>query len=595
MRIVVGVLGIFAGVGGLALVASCSGRGGTGFESDDGGDGGLYDPDGNVFNIDGAGEGGGCLTCSADLHNVLDCGGNLLKACPPDQGCAPGGQCVAACDSARANKSTIGCDYYAVNPGSFPEFRGSCYAVYVANTWTSDVTIDVLYGGQPLNVGGLARIPSGSGANITYAPLPGGKLPAGKFAILFLGDATAITNPIFPSTCPGGVTPGVTSEDTASGNTELIKAFRITTSAPVQAFDIFPYGGAQSYGSSATLLLPVSAWGTNYLGVHGYAKSQAHGGDHLFLQVAADEDQTEITISPTSAIVGGTGVAATGANQPKKYTLNKGQVVQFLQDGDLSGSPIQSNKPVGLWGGNTCFNIETTDFACDSAHQQVPPIAAFGYVYAAVRHRDRGGAPENVPWRIMGAVDGTMLSYLPSAPQGAPLTINSRQIIKFNSPGPFIVKSQDDKHPFYVGSHMMGAGAPNSGGTGDPEWVNVIPPQQYLDKYIFMTDPTMSFTNIVLVRGKAKDSSYKDVKLDCQAGLVAGWQPIAGSDYQFTRVDLVANGQGQGGCDNGLHEVKSDAPFGLTVWGWDVTVSYGYPGGASVLPINTVIVPPTPK
>ena len=55
------------------------------------------------------------------------------------------------------------------------------------------------------------------------------------------------------------------------------------------------------------------------------------------------------------------------------------------------------------------------------------------------------------------------------------------------------------------------------------------------------------------------------------------------------------NGQAQGKCNNGLHTIKSAAPFGLTVWGWDQYVSYAYPAGASVQPINTVIVPATPN
>lgn len=557
-------------------------------DSGTGDDAGTEDDGDLILDPTEAGEGGSCANCSADLHSVLDCDGNVITTCPPNEGCGPGGQCIPACDSARANQSTIGCDYYAVNPGSFSEFAGACYAAYIANTWTSDVTLTVTYGGQALNLAGLARIPSGSGT-ITYSPLPNGKLPAGKFAILFLSNGGS-------TPCPGGITPGVAT-NTASGNTEIIKGFKISSSAPVQAFDMFPYGGSTAYGSSATLLLPVSAWGTNYLGVHGYTKSQVHPGDHLFLQIAADE-ATAVTISPTAAIVGGTGVAPTGMGQPHTYNLTKGQVLQFVQDGDLSGSPIQSTKPVGLWGGNQCFNVEDNEAWCDSAHQQVPPINALGHEYVAVKHRDRTMMVEEPPWRILGAVDGTKLTYYPSTPMGAPTTIKARQLVKFTAAGPFVVKSQDDQHPFYMSAHMRGQQyilqQPNS--TGDPEYVNVIPPQQYLDNYLFMTDPTMAYTSINLVRDKAKDGTYKDVKLDCMSAPVTGWKTITGTTYQYTVVNLVDNGMGVGQCNNGLHSVKATgAGFGLTVWGWDQYVSYAYPGGASVKPINTVVVIPTPN
>jgi hypothetical protein len=78
-------------------------------------------------------------------------------------------------------------------------------------------------------------------------------------------------------------------------------------------------------------------------------------------------------------------------------------------------------------------------------------------------------------------------------------------------------------------------------------------------------------------------------------------------------VDLVTgNFSPVGPCNNGRHEMTSKGPFGITVWGWgsaatagslDPTqpmagfysqyVSYAYPAGASVQPINTVVVPPT--
>jgi hypothetical protein len=125
--------------------------------------------------------------------------------------------------------------------------------------------------------------------------------------------------------------------------------------------------------------------------------------------------------------------------------------------------------------------------------------------------------------------------------------------------------------------------------------VNVIPPQQYLSRYLFLTDPTYKNTNLVFVRQKNKDGVFKDVTLDC-AGTLTGWQPVGvQGKYEYTRVDLVAGGAPVGGCDNGVHTASSEVPFGLTVWGFDLTCSYAYPAGMSTQPINTVVVPPTPK
>jgi hypothetical protein len=75
------------------------------------------------------------------------------------------------------------------------------------------------------------------------------------------------------------------------------------------------------------------------------------------------------------------------------------------------------------------------------------------------------------------------------------------------------------------------------------------------------------------------------------AGPLGGWTPIGTSgQYEYARIDLAVGGVGQGSCNNGVHTATSNAPFGLTVWGWDYAVSYAYPGGMLMRPINNVIL-----
>jgi hypothetical protein len=87
-----------------------------------------------------------------------------------------------------------------------------------------------------------------------------------------------------------------------------------------------------------------------------------------------------------------------------------------------------------------------------------------------------------------------------------------------------------------------------------------------------------------------------------------GWTDVG--DYQFSRVDLMTgNFTAIGNCATGRHEMTSKGPFGVTVWGWGTpltgtgqgsgvftaNVSYGYPAGMNVQPINNVVIPPLPK
>jgi hypothetical protein len=370
----------------------------------------------------------------------------------------------------------------------------------------------------------------------------------------------------------------------------------IQTSVPAVVYDIYPYGGASSYTASATLLLPVDVWDTNYVAVSTWPGLMIAGqGRPMDVDFVAMKDGTKVTFLPTAAVQGGGSVPASPANTQTSYMLNKGQLLHLTQIADLSGSVVQSNNPVGVWGEHYCMNIpDMNTAACDAGHQQIPPVKALGSEYVAVAYGGRSGSEETVPWRIMGTVKGTTLTWDPPV-SGAPTALTVGQLVEFSATGPFVVKAQDDKHPFYLAAHMTGGSAPSANGNGDPETVNVVPPQQYLASYLFFTDPTYSFTNLVLTRGKAGDGKYHDVTIDCANGPIPGWQPVGSGAYQYTRLDVQQNHQPVGSCDNGKHTIKSDAPFGITVWGYDQYVSYAYPAGASVKPINTVVVPPTPQ
>jgi hypothetical protein len=270
----------------------------------------------------------------------------------------------------------------------------------------------------------------------------------------------------------------------------------------------------------------------------------------------------------------------------------------------LLGSVISSDKPIGVWGEQKCINVDA--YACDAAHEQIPPVRAFGSEYVYARYRDRvQGMVETPPVRITGAVAGTMLTYEPM-PMGAQATVGQGESFEVRSAEPFIVKSQDDKHPFYVAAYMGGGAAYQN--RGDPEFVNVVPTGQYLQDYLFFTDPTYPETNLVFVRKKGK-KGFGDVTLDC-FGKLTGWKPVGnGATYEYTRFDVsTGNFMGNGNCNNGANHASSDAPFALTIWGWGTSatgssgqkgysqyVSYAYPAGASVQAINEVVIPPNPK
>lgn len=566
------------------------------------------------------GSGGSCdNTCSNDLQHVIDCHGVVVQDCPPDQGCASGDCIDDPCKAAEESKSSYGCDYYALKTVQRPQADGACFAAFVANTWGKPVHIQVERDGIALDPSKFAILASALPNKTLYDATAG--LAVGEVAILFLSrlQEGALLN--CPVTAAIEEETGVPIDLNGNNGNGIGKAFHITTDYPVVVYQMTPYRGGTGAYPSATLLLPTSAWDINYIAIDAYeSAAPAKPAANPSLDIVAYQDNTEVTLLPKKNILGtpdGGAPAASPANTPVTYVIHKGEFLQLTQPEELTGSVIKASVPVGVFGASACMQVPKDQSQCDSAQQQLPPVRAMGSEYVAVRYRGRGAAldggagvgfDEPVPWRLVGAVNGTALTWEPSAPPGAPSTLALGEMVEFAATGPFVVKSQGATNPFYLGAYMTGGGASTNNpvgfaGEGDPEWVNVITPAQYLNHYVFFTDPSYPETNLVVVRTPSLlDSTFVDVTLRCAGSgtpvTLTGWQPVG--SYEWTRIDLVTGDVGQNGCSNGRQEMQSALPFGVTVWGWGATqdtlyASYGYPAGAGFTPINKVEVPPIPR
>lgn len=533
-----------------------------------------------------------CPRCTDDKTGVLSCDGQV-QACAPDQLCS-NGACMNGCAAAEANNSSVGCDYYAVDMDAAQgPPQDACFAVFIANTSRGQARIDVDWGGQGIDLSKFAKLPSGQGQSLTYAPYdPSAGLAPGQVAILFLAYAP-IGGLQQNVACPVPAAIGTDAQINGSG---IGKAFHIVTDMPVVAYQMLPYGGGKAAATGASLLLPTSAWSNNYVAVTAYDTLDGSAppidiAQGPSMNIVAKEDNTTITMRPMSAIAGGNGVPAAPQGGNFTMQLNKGQYAQITQMGRLTGSPISSDKPIGVFGGHQIMSI---DRCCgDHGEQMIAPVRALGYEYVAAPHGDRKPVSEQRIYRIIGAVDNTQLTYDP--PNVGPATVNLGQVLEIRTATPFTVRSAGSDQPFLMFTYMSGAGEQGEGGWGDADFVRMVPPQQYMTHYVFFTDPTYAFTQLTVVRQK-KNGMFEDVKLACMSTPLTGWQPVGNGDYEITFVKLVDRFQGQSGCNNGVNTMDSAAPFGVWVWGWGsedtntAWVSYGYPAGEGVLPINDVVI-----
>jgi hypothetical protein len=485
-----------------------------------------------------------------------------------------------------------------MDPGIAPP----CFSVFLANHWPLDAKVTITRGGTTYSATKYGRVPDGTATVATWPAIPSTGIGSSNVGVLFLSSDPTSTNNGHSLACP--IKPAVSGPSGTAvwtghvAATGIGTAWHITASVPVSAYDMAPFGGALSYLPSAELVLPTTAWGTNYV-TAGPERTQGPGWG----TVLAAQDNTHVKIRPSNDLPGGTGVAAAPADTATTYTLNAGQFVQWQDSFDMAGSVISSDLPVAFTGGTSLLCLKSATSlggGCDSAHQQIPPISALGSEYVAPPYatRRKDLQPESIPYRIVGAADGITLTFSPAIP-GAPTTLDGGQVADFETTAPFIVTSQDAMHPFYVGQHMTGcfvtsgsrAGDGNNGCLGDEEFVNILPPAQWLSSYVFFTDLTYEVTNLVFVRMADAAGTFHDVKLDC-LGTLSGWQPVGdGAKYQITNADIQRVTM-VGTCKNGRHTASSGGAFTIMVWGLSHTASYAYPAGGNATKINPVVVIP---
>ena len=550
----------------------------------------------------------GCtaVSCSRDLRSILDCDGKVVRTCSEDSACAKG-ECVDPCTAAAANEGSVGCSFAIPDSNRYGgDGRGSCNAFFVANNWTSPATLRVEFDGKEVPLDGAVWVPSVEGGVVKHTKLDG-PVPAGGGAVVFVSNEE--TGAARWVSCPPGVKPIFDKERALNGKSGIGRVTFASSDVPVAMYSVYPYGGAKSAISSAMLLFPTSTFKKNYVTVSawggrsdGFGLGLLPGSDNVSatgpfstLQIVAIEDDTSISLRPKTDVVGGNGIPPTPRGQVASYKLRRGELLQLTQDQDLTGSVVESDKPVGLFGGHGCMAVPGDVSACDIDNSQVPPISAWGHEYAVLPAPNRpglasqGDSKQRDPSvaRIVGAVAGTKLVYEPNRPEGAPDTLEPGQLAAFFVHQPFVVRSQDSEHPFYVSVVMTGASASGAGSLGDPEVAMAVPTDQWLDSYVFFSDYMYQLSSVFVTRRKF-DGAFHDVALDC-TGALTGWKPIS-DDYEWTFVELSRYGRAQtypgGTCTDGPHRIKSDGPFTMTVWGLDYYVSYAYPGGAGLRPIS---------
>lgn len=367
-------------------------------------------------------------------------------------------------------------------------------------------------------------------------------------------------------------------------------------------------------------------------------------GTQVTVKFAAD---TEATYGTSSAVQ----VAARKLGDVQTYTLNRFDVLQILSSwdpatlelectktpmylnsnllhqidefcrhkSDTTGSIVTSDKPVAVFGGASCTLKPYNRLACDHVEEQMPPFETWGKTYVGVRshvYKDTWNDDVDHPspdyWRVVAACGkadcpaGTKVKIDPApkkvlqaqfCPAGGgdcvlpPVDAASGQatapVLEFEHDGDFVVTADQ---PVMLAQYLTSEDAnkdpkfdptddpPASGDAdeGDPSLILTAPVEQWRRSYHVLNSPTMNHNYLNL----AVKSAAPNITIDGKAlSKFTTQKNTVPGGYTVYRVSV---GTGQ-------HTISSPDPIGVTVYGYDRYVSYGYTGGLDLTRITTIV------
>jgi hypothetical protein len=423
------------------------------------------------------------------------------------------------------------------------------------------------------------------------------------------------------------------------------QAFRVTASLPIIAYQFNPLDNEIVYSNDASLLFPTSTLGTEY-----WVMTRRQTFDSLkgyVTVVAVLEGETEVTVTlppytlenPVVTLPASSRDCQAGPDRERLCipTMRGGDTRTFMlrqydvlnietnrRGADLTGTRVESNRPVAVFGGVEAANAPNDDscvyrpvqddWVCEATrrsqsprpcsnadgepdislcsdfitccadhieHQMLPDFA-WGRRFAATRTKPRGDEAES--WRILASRDGTnvTLSGLPDSwwlpdmlpiPARREFTLDAGGWVDFQSPVDFEI---DADGPIMVGQFLHAEQAPYPGpidgqmpahqdaGTGDPAFVLVAPVEQYRSDYTFLAPEGFEFDFATITAPADAEVTLNGAVLE-----ETDFTTFGSGEFKVARVQV----------EDGVHRVSSDVPFGLVVYGYDSYVSYGYTGG----------------
>lgn len=547
-----------------------------------------------------------CGGQQAEICNTEGTAWTVLDDCPSKNLTCLAGLCVNPCSSDFKSGTNVGCDYWAVDldnakdqvGGKVYDAQNAQFSVIISNTAAGPAKVTVTLGADKTAPGAKTK---------TWT------VPSKGLQVINLPDKSW----------------GVPNQNQDGSNINGM-AYRIQSTQPIVAYQFNPLSNFGVFSNDASLLLPTGSIGKEY-----WIVSRSQLGTKFrsyFTVVAAMPGNTKVTVVPSAATHAKIGAVGMSLGGKSVFTLKQGQVLNVESNkvnADLTGSYVNADQdvvvfggseasnspnigncipnPQGLLGGKVCAGSTlgggfgkacTQDSQCEPAccadhlEEQMFPVKAWGTTYVAARLSPRG--KEKDAWRIVAKENGTTVTLTPNIGVNIP-TLNQGQFYEFETTADFLITASK---PVMVAQYMASsyatmtkenpscttdASCKNNHGViakcesagfskvcapiGDPSLILDVATTQYLKDYLFLVPDKykLNFLTVISTQGAT-------VKLDGSTLFASGFKSVAGSTWTVARLPVGP----------GKHQLTSDKPMGLFVYGYDDDVSYGYPGGAGL-------------
>lgn len=589
-----------------------------------------------AIDVDCAADGLACasaeLGCKPCRPGTTTCGGalaNRVDTCRPDgsgydegpicegegKACRQG-ICDDLCAIARRTRSNVGCEYWAAhldNARISASLNATAqqYAVVVSNP-QPDVAANVVIEQDDAPLGAPAATRVVAKARI---------LPQ-NLEVFLLG--------------PRWVDGSTDIAGTGETHTAVTRnAYKITSDAPIIAYQFNPLENVNVFSNDASLLKPFEAMEGRYV-VVGWPQTIARDddpnkdfGQHLrsFLTIVGTRPDTVVNVKTTTPVVAGGPIAATEPGGTITHTLQPYEILNLETGsfhGDFTGTIVDASAPVVVFSGSEASDApawnDLAERACCADHleEQLDPARTAGRRFVIARSPNRAraisvaGASSVGAWdepdyvRVVAVTEGTthVRTTLPASSGAQDFYLTGpggfREIPVRDAQGDFALESDGAVHVSLVSASQEAAGVPRALPGGDPSLVIVPPIEQFRADYVFLTPDKYAFDFVTVLAPKGTDLLFDGAPFEpdaCTRSFVApAKSPVTGREtgdgfeiwrcqLSFPIVDPSAPSGKQiapGRQNDGVHRLQASRPVGLVVYGFDAFVSYAYAAGTQL-------------